>query len=435
MSPRRTAWTLLGLPLLLVACPGPTPSPTPSTKPTGESTTRPNVVPASPVGTRGPIQVPLVSPGPGEGGNSQSPSPLPSGASPVPSQGPSPSPQPTPTPTPPFRLQSVAGDGQAASQDATATPGRLFEPSALLVEAQRVLVAEAAGHRVAAHAFGPPSALSGFAGSGLLGQADGLNLQASFNRPTGLAAGQPGEYFVSDGAAGMLRRILVDGAGDRTVSRLAGGGVPGKADGVAAEARFSGPQGLAYRDGVLYVADAGNHCIRAVELRNGPPLVRTLVGGLAGFADGGPSQASFREPAALAWSPKGELLVADAGNHAIRAIGLASGQATGVTTLIGNGQRGGGEGPATEARLANPSGLAVDPGGALYVADTGNHRIVRWAPGEAVKLLLGADGEQGIADGEATAARLNAPGALAWGADGRLWLVDTGNHRLRVARP
>lgn len=420
--------------LALLACQGPNNG---GGAPT-ESLARPQFTPtfASP-NQRGPIEVPIANPdAQGSLAASPGPSSSPSGGPNPASPGPSSTSAPTPTPTPPTLLGSVAGDGSPASQDGAATPGRLFEPVALVVEANRVLVAEAGGHRVVAYTAGPPTSLKGYAGSGLVGSQDGLNLKASFTRPAGLVAGAAQMYYLADAAQAAIRELRQDGAGDLTVRTLAGGGVQGHADGSASDATFSGPQGLAYRDQQLYVADAGNHCIRRVDLAAKPIQVSTFAGtGVPGRTDGQAASAQFREPVALAWSPSGELLVCDAGNHSLRGIAISpTGSASTVRTLIGNGLRGGGDGDALGPRLADPQGVAVDAGGAMYVADTGNHRVVRLEPGGKLATLLG-DGEAGFADGVATAASLNLPSALAFGPDGRLWLTEAGNHRLRVARP
>jgi sugar lactone lactonase YvrE len=115
------------------------------------------------------------------------------------------------------------------------------------------------------------------------------------------------------------------------VVTVAGLGVPGFRDGDAATAMFHLPAAVAVgADGVLYVADHGNHRIRAIE--NG--VVRTVAGtGRPGWTDGPPELASFANPSDLAFGPDGRLYVADAVNGAIRAITL--GAASRVDTFAG----------------------------------------------------------------------------------------------------
>jgi DNA-binding beta-propeller fold protein YncE len=143
---------------------------------------------------------------------------------------------------------------------------------------------------------------------------------------------------------------------------------------------------LALRDGVLYVADSMNNRIRAIDLESG--IIDTVAGdGEARYAgDGGPAlEASFRTPLDLEFGPDGRLYVADAANNAIRAIDL---EADVVETVAGTGEPCPGtfncfeaeEGlPAAQVQLAAPYGIAFDATGNLYIADTNNSRIVRIA--------------------------------------------------------
>lgn len=163
---------------------------------------------------------------------------------------------------------------------------------------------------------GPPSTAATVAGSGLSGNADGPAARASFTEPFGIAVAKDGTIFVSD-IGGQRIRAIRRGA----VSTLAGGGEPptgsgrvpgGFRDGRASEARFNRPMGLALLpDGTLLVADAWNHCIRAI--RGG--VVSTLAGkpDRAGTSDGLLKDATFMEPRALTVDPSGVIFVADRG--------------------------------------------------------------------------------------------------------------------------
>jgi sugar lactone lactonase YvrE len=136
--------------------------------------------------------------------------------------------------------------------------------------------------------------------------------------------------------------------------------------------------GIALDDrGRLYVSDSINHRIRRIDLEAN--LIETIAGdGNAGYdGDGDPAtQASLNFPFDLDFGPDGRLYVADSHNHRIRAIDLDTGI---ITTVAGNGTKGfGGDGgPATEAALSLPSGVAFDAQGHLYIADTENSRIRR----------------------------------------------------------
>lgn len=167
-----------------------------------------------------------------------------------------------------------------------------------------------------------------------------------------------------------------------TVFTVAGDGTKGFADGAAAEANFSFPAStqpepggaIVYDAGRLYVADTENNRIRLVDLAAG--TVSTIAGtGALGYAgDGGSAlDAELNFPRDLELAD-GVLYVADTNNHAVRTIDLATGI---IDTLIGTGEPAfsGDDGPAIDAALDTPYGVEVDDDGAVYVADTFNHRI------------------------------------------------------------
>jgi DNA-binding beta-propeller fold protein YncE len=160
------------------------------------------------------------------------------------------------------------------------------------------------------------------------------------------------------------------------VTTVAGGG-PGYADGLGIAARFFGPAGVTLApDGYLYVADRGNHRIRRVHTLNG--IVTTLAGtGAAGFADGSGVSARFNHPAGIAAGRDGMVYVADASNHRIRRIALATGS---VTTLAGDGTAGLVDGIGSAARFNYPTGIALGTDGKLYVADGANKSLRRIDP-------------------------------------------------------
>jgi len=156
--------------------------------------------------------------------------------------------------------------------------------------------------------------------------------------------------------------------------------------------------------------------------------IQTIAGGGAGYRDGPLWEARFCGPNALAVGPDGALYVADSRNHRIRAI---STNGT-VTTIAGGGEPDGtggrAEGTALSARFSYPSGVAVGPDGSLYVADTGNNRICRIREGQVSTL---AGGTEGNTDGVGAAARFRYPSALVIDAAGSLWVADAGNRRVR----
>lgn len=161
------------------------------------------------------------------------------------------------------------------------------------------------------------------------------------------------------------------GVQEVTVDTLAGDPQPGDTDGPGRDARFDSPGGIAIGPGgEVYVADTRNNCIRVIAPDG---RTRTLAGSAAGFRDGDSAGALFRTPGGVAVAPDGTVYVADSGNHRIRRI--RAGQ---VTTVAG-GPPGMADGPAGVARFDTPTALCwatpADAGRVLLVADSGNHRI------------------------------------------------------------
>jgi sugar lactone lactonase YvrE len=211
-----------------------------------------------------------------------------------------------------------------------------------------------------------------------------------------------------------------------TVAVLAGDGVPGTSDGIGTRARFSEPFGIvAAPDGTIFVADAGHaHLIRRVAPDG---RVSTVAGGARGFSDGVGSSAAFSTPSGLALAPDGTLYVADTGNHAIRRI-TPDGS---VSTLAGDGSPGYADGPAHQARFNGPIGVAVAPDGRIFVTDTYNDRI-RVIDVNGIVTTLAGSGQPGADDGVADSASFDTPAGLAFDAIGILYVADIGSGVVRV---
>ncbi len=167
---------------------------------------------------------------------------------------------------------------------------------------------------------------------------------------------------------------------------------------------------------------------------------RVVAGnGTEGFADGTGEAARFRKPIRLAPLGPESVVVADIFNHAIREVTL-DGR---VSTIVGGpGRKGFLDGPAEEAQIASPHGVAVSPSGLIAVAEATNHTIRLLTPASdasgarryVVSTLAGAPGQEGDADGDARAARFRSPHAVAWEPDGSLLVADIGNARIRRVR-
>lgn len=258
-----------------------------------------------------------------------------------------------------------------------------------------------------------------FAGSGATGSADGPAHLASFDHPFGVAVDAAGAVYVGDSFNHVIR--LITGG---TVSTFAGTGSfqTYPFDGPAASATFFLPDGLALDGAALYVAEAGFNVIRRIT--GGQVLV--LAGSSAPCSLDGPlKQACFAGPTGLAVTPGGTVYVADHQNHLIRRI--ANGQ---VETFAGVTSPGFYNGQRLSSQFNYPTDVAVDPGGAVLVADQDNH-CVRKIENDAVTTLAGACGTSGIANGPLTVARFNFPSGLALDAAGAIYVADCYNHAIR----
>jgi RHS repeat-associated protein len=266
--------------------------------------------------------------------------------------------------------------------------------------------------------------------SGAAGFADGNGSQARFNRISGVAVGPDDSIYVADTENQRIRVVRQTGSGNSTtwtVSTLAGNGTPGFADGPGASAMFNNPNGVAVdAAGVVYVADTANNRIRRIGTDG---AVSTVAGdGTPGLQNGSGSQARFNAPQGIAVDSQGNIYVADTGNAAVRKIDLGGT----VTTLAGDGAVGSTDSP--NARFDGVVGIAVEGQNVyVYLADTGNHRIRRLDVAGTVITISGA--ERGFKDGSASQARFAEPSGIALEADGKIIVADGVNSLIRLVDP
>ncbi len=282
----------------------------------------------------------------------------------------------------------------------------------------QLLVADAGDHSIRrVSADGVVSTVVGR--PGLPGRTDGSAIDAQFNAPVGVTAATDGSVYVTEVNNFTLRRIATDG----TVSTVAGlAPDTGSADGRGAEARFNRPLGIAGdAAGNVFVADTGNHTIRKVT----PEGVTTTVAGRAGQAglvDGPVAQALFNTPTSVAVDVDGNLYMADHDNQRVRRIGR-DGMVTTLFDFKALTAFGGGN-PV----LSLPLSLALARDGALLVADHGQNRIHRIAPGGAIGTLAGhilsPVFREGAHDGVGQGATFAGPLGLAVGSDGLVYVAD-----------
>jgi len=197
-------------------------------------------------------------------------------------------------------------------------------------------------------------------------------------------------------------------------------------------------------EGSFYILDQRNQRIRKID---GSGIISTVVGnGVAQFSgDGGPPlQAQINMPrggnpppaGAIAFDQKGRLYISDALNNRIRQVDFDQNI---IETVAGNGDQGfsGDNGLAIEASLNNPRDIVFGPDGRLYVADEFNHRIRAIDLTTGIITTIAGNGQEGFSGdgGLATEAALNRPAGLDFDSEGYLYIADTYNHRIRRITP
>ncbi len=248
-----------------------------------------------------------------------------------------------------------------------------------------------------------------------------------------MAADGAGNLFIADRFNHRIRKV--DSAG--VITTVAGTGDYGFSGdgGPAVQAQLTQPRGVALDGaGNLFIADTINHRIRKVDAAG----VITTVGGTGdyGFSgDGGPATAAqLYKPNGVAVDGAGNLFIADGGHYRVRKVDAAGV----ITTVAGTGPFGfGGDGgPAVQAALSNPWGVAVDGGGNLFIADWGNSWIHKVDAAGVITTVAGT-GDYGFSGdgGPAVDARLNAPAGVALDGAGNLFIADWGNHLVRKLTP
>jgi streptogramin lyase len=252
---------------------------------------------------------------------------------------------------------------------------------------------------------------AGYSGDG------GPATQARFNTPHGIASDPAGNVYVADPQNQRIRRIDAQSGIVTTVAGTGSAGFSGDG-GPATSARLNYPKGTEIApDGSLYIADNNNHRVRRVDLQTG--IITTVAGtGSAGFSgDGGPATAAkLNEPRNIAFDSAGRLYIVDQNNGRIRRVGT-----DGTITTIAAG-------------FSMPRDVAVDRDGNVYVADETANKILRVdAAGHASDFAGTGSGGLSGDGGPADQARIKGPRGVAYDAATNTVLIgDTANSRIRA---
>jgi uncharacterized protein (TIGR03437 family) len=301
-----------------------------------------------------------------------------------------------------------------------ALAARLNRPQGIVVDSRgQIYFSDTGNHRIRRiNADGVITSVAGLGEPGYRGDG-GPAASALIHTPTYLAIDSFDNVYFSDSGNHRVRVLTPGGV----IQSVAGTGRNEfSADGLlASQTSLSQPQGLALdRAGRLYIAERGQHRIRRIEASG---RVITVAGNsIRGAAGDGMEAiaASLNQPTAIALDSQGNLFIADTGNQCVRAVESASGR---IRTLVRD--------------LAGVEGLVSTPNGMLYFSETLRHRIQSLSLNKELAVIAGRTNENGfnVDAGPALSVTLNEPAGLALAPDGSLLVADRLNDRLRRIEP
>jgi streptogramin lyase len=269
----------------------------------------------------------------------------------------------------------------------------------------------------------------GYSGDG------GPALQASFNLPHEIRFDKAGNYFIADMTNHAVRRV---DAKTGIITTFVGTGKPGYSGdgGPANKAQLKQPHSIQFGpDGSLYICDIGNNVIRRVDMKTGNISTFAGTGKPGDTPDGSPIAGTpIKGPRSMDFDKAGNLwLVTREGNQVLK-LDLKAGK---IHLIAGNGKKGftGNGGPAKQAALSGPKGIALDAEGNAWLTDTESHsvRMVNAKTGN-LELIAGT-GEKGNGpDGDPLQCKMARPHGIFADADGSIYIGDSEAHRVRVLR-
>lgn len=329
------------------------------------------------------------------------------------------------------RLVVVAGGG--ANEGAPALQAKLMAPFGVDFDSTgNLYFVEMTGHRV--RKVDSAGAIEIIAGTGKEGSRGdgGTARDAEFNGMHSLAVSKSGDVYVADTWNNRVRKIDAKTGRITTIAGTGRRGFSGDG-GLATSADFGGIYCVALDESAqtLHLADLDNHRIRKVDLNTG--IVTTVAGnGKQGTPKDGDdaTSAPLFDPRAVAVDGRENVYILERSGHALRVVDKAGR----IRTLIGDGTAGsaGDGGPAKSARLNGPKHLCVDRAGNVVIADTENHRIRVYNPEDGTIHNLAGTGRAGSAGigGPAVEADLRQPHGVAIGPNGDVHIADSGNDRV-----
>lgn len=326
-----------------------------------------------------------------------------------------------------YTLSAMVGTtGGAGNLDGVGAEARFHQPYAVTNDGAGTLYVGDTYNAVIRKVVVATGEVTTFAGkSGVFGSADGIGTAAEFSMMSALAMDKAnGILYVADTGNNAVRAVDVKTG---AVTTLAGGSQEeGNVDAVGLAARFAGPAGIGYVDGVVYVSDSSSHTLRRIDVAT--KNVTTVAGtaNMPGTTPGVGAAARFYSPGGIGVVNANLIYVADVVSNTVRRVDIA-GATYSVTTYAGSTQTGHLDGPSATAQFANPIDIAV-AGGTVFVADWANNDIRSISAG-AVATFAG-NGDYGSDDGIGLAAGLSRPTAIT--TDGTtIWVADQYNSAIR----
>lgn len=337
-------------------------------------------------------------------------------------------------------INTIAGNGtQNYSGDGgQATSATLNQPAGVAVDSSgNVYIADTGNARI--RMVNTSGVISTIAGTGCCsyGGDGGPATAASLYQPAGIAVDSSGNIYIADVVDSVIRKIS-----NGTITTIAGkvgeSGFYGDG-GAAVNASLGQPQGVVVdSSGNVFIADTQDNVIREISASSGNISTVAGYGAQQGFGgDGGSATASsvyLDNPTGVAVDSAGNIYIADKGNNRIREVTASDGK---INTIAGNGAQScntagcGDGGPAMSAVIYNPTGVAVDSSGNIYIAGTPSNKI-REVSGGIISTLAGDGAPAYFGNGgNPVYAGLNHPQGVAVDTSGNVYIADTNNNAIR----